>query len=473
MGSSSVIPPPPAGFVLPGAGSSIPPPPPGFVVGGSPAAPASSSWLDTVLSALGGGALGAVKGAGSTASRVMASGALNGILGPGAQALTKDNPYNVALQPEGTAQNVGFGGEQMGEYILPGALTGGMSTGAGVLTRAALEALSTGAVSAAQGGDASQIGTSAALGAAGPLIGRAIKPIASKLSASAVKGMTQALAPTTTVMKGKAAKVVPGLLERGVSGSRPSMLAQAEEGLAATGPAYDSIAANQGKLPVDTQKVVDTLEAMKDKYKVTTTDGTRAAATKGAENAVNLITDLQQRIATTEPTLESIRSLRSILGEETEKAFGKLPAEQQVTEKIKDATYKALKRELGKASPDLAAVDKEYSFWSNVKDVLTATEKRTGPQEGGLLKGIGTRAATGVGLLGAASGSPQTVALAVVGDGLNRLFASAAYKSWSAVQKDQLARAMAGGSFDQIWAALGRGLAATTRTAAQPSQQSK
>lgn len=427
----------------------------------------SGSWLDSVLSAIGGGATGAVKGAGSTLYGLGKLFNENSFIGG------QTGPYPPKpdeLTPQGTAQKVGFGGEQVAEFLVPGGASAQAGKGMGLLGKMGLEALTTGGVAAAQsGGDPVQTATAAALGAAGPLAGRALKPIADKLKTSAAKAMTQALGPTTTVMKGKAERAVPGLLERGVSGSRPGMLAQAEEGLSATAPAYDKIASEQGQLAVNTKAVVDSLEKMKDGFLVKTTEGTKAAATKGAENAVNLITDLQQRIATTDPSLESVRSLRTILGAETEKAFGKLPAEQQVTERIKDATYKALRKELQKASPDLAAVDKEYAFWSNVKDVLTATEKRTKPQGGGLLSGMASKAALAVTGLGAAYQDPKLIASGVVFGALGKVIASPAWKSWSAVQKEQLARAMAAGRFDQALQVISRGLAGAS-TGAQSTQ---
>lgn len=282
MGSSSVIPPPPAGFVLPGAGSSIPPPPPGFVVGGSPAAPASSSWLDTVLSALGGGALGAVKGAGSTAfglgkiansvskglqSPLYPQTGIGDMIYPGTfdtpernlTDLMMDRPAapstkDVYLTPHGTAQKVGFGAEQIAEFFVPGGAATKAAKGLPLAERMAIQGLAAGGVGYGQsGGDVGEAAKAGLAGAGGEAlaagVGGLLRPFARSVNPEATTAASR-LGVTLPASAASDSKVVPlleSIASKGVGGGKvAARLETAQAGLVASADAAVKDASNLG-----------------------------------------------------------------------------------------------------------------------------------------------------------------------------------------------------------------------------------
>lgn len=186
-----------------------------------------------VAGAVGNTAIGAAKGALSTGMHLGEMTAKAGTHLPGAAGdffqnkLTEGQQtmQNPALQPQGTAQNIGYGGEQVGEFFSPAGLekgiatkaapfiegipkalgmagklasgvVGGLKTGLKALTSGA----SMGAVTAAQtGGDTGAMGTNAAIGAASPFAAlglQGINSLAQKLPARLVQGALPKLDPS-------------------------------------------------------------------------------------------------------------------------------------------------------------------------------------------------------------------------------------------------------------------------------------
>lgn len=190
---------PPPGFI-PEQATGISSPPPGFVPEESLQKP---SRLRTAAEAVGNVGLGALKGATSTGrsaleliARPIAK-VLGGDIGKGDEA---SRIAQEALRPKGTAQNLGYGAEQIGEFFLPGGLEkrAGVLAGqalpqlgraAPALGRIAASALSTGAINKAQGGS---FGTGAATGGVFGGLGEAGRAVAPALVESAL-GITKRL----------------------------------------------------------------------------------------------------------------------------------------------------------------------------------------------------------------------------------------------------------------------------------------
>ncbi len=157
------------------------------------------------LSAIGSAGIGALKGVGSTLLGISELGQKTlgkGIVEPIYKGITGQDmglDESIAqgqairekyLTPKGTAQSVGFGAEQLGEFIVPGgvAVKGAKAatqiatkapTGLKTVTRlggrAATEATSAAGVTAAQtGGDVEEMKKNAAFGAAVPVVGSAL-----------------------------------------------------------------------------------------------------------------------------------------------------------------------------------------------------------------------------------------------------------------------------------------------------------
>ena len=119
----------------------------------------------------------------------------------------------------------------------------------------------------------------------------------------------------------------------------------------------------------------------------------------------------------------------------------------------------AMRKQLAEANPDLSAINKEFSFWADLDDVVSATKSRRVGQSRNLTKrimrgaGMAAGAATGGGVSGAV----------VAGEAASRLegmFQSPKYKLLSAQVKTKLADALASGEQDRIAAAIGRATAA-------------
>ena len=133
-----------------------------------------------------------------------------------------DQAFRVARQavvPTNTAQQVGYTGEQVGEFFLPLDKPAKLAKAAEV-AKAAL-------IGTAQAGPEAGA-TSAALTAVIPG-GKAAKTVGNFVERSAQKSVAQALGATKEWAKSDAAKLAPEILERGIKGSRPAMQAQAQE----------------------------------------------------------------------------------------------------------------------------------------------------------------------------------------------------------------------------------------------------
>lgn len=147
--------------------------------------------------------LGAVKGALNTVSNItgLASkvpaplGALLPPLTGLAVANKKLEPHKENFQPQGTAEKLGFGAEQVGEFFLPAGLAGkaAKATQLGRLgTLSALagtEAATTFGVSKLQGQSTKNAATNAAIAGAFPVAGALIKPITTKLSSRLINSL--------------------------------------------------------------------------------------------------------------------------------------------------------------------------------------------------------------------------------------------------------------------------------------------
>jgi hypothetical protein len=175
--------------------------------------PQSSSTLGRVAGAVGNFGVGVAKGLGST---VFGIGQLADKVIPG-QLLPEEKPE--FLKPKGTAQNIGFGAEQIGEFFIPAGLAvkgakaiegasalsklskagkaGKIASGALKLGgKAAIGATEAGAVRAAQtGGDIEEVKTAAKFGAAAPFVaagvGKAVTGLAKRTPTNRLQEMTR------------------------------------------------------------------------------------------------------------------------------------------------------------------------------------------------------------------------------------------------------------------------------------------
>lgn len=90
--------------------------------------------------------------------------------------------------PKNTAQKIGKGVEQIGEYFIPGAAGLKAAKGAKLLTKVGMGALETGVVGTAQTGSVKEGAKAAAIGGAIPVVGKVLSPV-TKLMGRLLKGV--------------------------------------------------------------------------------------------------------------------------------------------------------------------------------------------------------------------------------------------------------------------------------------------
>ena len=278
-------------------------------------------------------------------------------------------------------------------------------------------------------------------GATAPLL----KPISKGLQTSAEKSYSKALGATTKANKQLSDKVVPRLIEtRTKALSRTSLLEKAQKGVEETGEVLE---AAYNKLPpgtrVNVRPVFDSLQKLKGQYVVKGTDQV------GDDAAYTAIENMQRKLLSVSDesvSVESIRSFRQILDNATKrtgKSFALSDSDSAIAEARK-ATANAIRKQLAAEHPDIAKINSEFNFWSNVQTVVGETIQRTKSQNplGGQI------AAEGGAIIGATiKGTVGSVVLgAVTLKFLRQAIQSTAWRTTSALIKASLANSLAKGN---------------------------
>jgi Transglycosylase SLT domain len=462
--------------------------------------------------------VGALKGAGHTATTL--GGLVQQI--PGVTAAT-DWLYGAppgfserAMQtmkaetaPTTPAEKVGYGIEQVAETLLPTSAINKAravataataprlapyvgKTLATLLPGAAVEGAASAGIAAAQGGDPK---TAAALGAAIPVVGKAVGATAGRLEQTAGKRVMQALGPTSQRFKAIAERLTPQILKRGLGGSRESLLAHARDMLGKTDVLLDAEKARVGQQGANSQQVWQALEDAKSAFRTQVPNPATGAMQTVVfdERTINHLSNLQQVIRDLgpSPTVEQLTALRkvwdnvvSLAGGFEHRAPGQigLPLGEASEAWAKREGAGAIRKLLSADFPDLGALNREWSFWKGLKDVLHQTVRRTKPHE----LGLGQRLAGGayrVGgmALGAAVGSKVPglgpwlggAAGQMVGAEVQKILSSPGYRFLSARARYNLAEAMMNGDTQAIARVAARvaGLAVSGAVGTPPPQR--
>ena len=419
--------------------------------------------LERVEGAVGGFAEGALKGVASTFTGASALGEkmlqapLRAFGVQTQKPLGEQIRESGALTPEGTAQKVGFGAEQLAEMFVP------VLPKTGTLAKIAGEAVEMGGKTALQRGKLdAEAAKSAAIGGGFAAGGKVLEKLGGKaagsLKASAERGMTRALGPTTREMKAKAAKVVPGLIERKtVAMTRKGLTEQAEVALGKAGESLDEVLS---KIPKETRvSAKPVLKALRDAKAQFMVDGVAVepGAVKAIDDVIDTVRDLGPKVS-----FESMRSLRQILDKSVAKSKGFLMDEAGTFSVMaKREASNAIRRELASKFPDLAKVNAEYSFWKNVDDVLSATAQRTAGQS----KPLGEQIFGAAGIAGgmATGGLSGAVGGAVLMSNLRKAMTSTGWNTVGALVKNKIADAIASGKFEAASGFLARVIEKATR----------
>lgn len=406
--------------------------------------------------------IGAVKGAGTTASKVMRTGALDGILGPAASMLTRDNPYNVALEPEGTGQRAGFAAEQVGEFLLPG---GVMKGAASTLGRAGLEALGAGGVAAVQSeGDMGEAGKAAAFGAAGPVVGKAVSAAAGPIRKAAEVQYGRALNATTKGNKRESARIVPELLDRRVRGTLEGLAEKGAEKSASLGKKLEKtyVAASDAGVKTKTAPIIKRLDKVKERFFAKTDAGEAVAVNPAAVAKVEAMQELVGKFAD-EARPDQIWALRKNIDDIIEGSGGFAgPVTPGTAKSLQRHARTAIQKELNQASPRIEKLNAEFSLWKGLETVSQATIDRKIGQAGIVELGIRSGLGGSLGLL--LGGDSEWGA---VGTALGAVTKHPLYRTVSAVEKARLAHALSKGQAQtatSILARISAGLAAGDRS---------
>jgi hypothetical protein len=367
----------------------------------------------------------------------------------------------VEIVPSNTAQKVGYTGEQIGEFFLPTGVAGK----AGKIAEAAKAA----GLTMAQGGTPTQAGVSAALGAVVPAIGALRGRAATALEESAEKGVMQALGPTKERYKAIAERLTPAILQRGLRGSRESLQAKAAATLETVGDQLDAALTQHGGQVISTTPVTAALETAKDAFRTVTAAG---KVVEFEPRSIKQLSGLQQIIADLGPdaTVDQLVAVRRAWDKVVSQAGGfaqrgsgaiGVPLKDQSEAWAKREATGAIRKVLDAEVPDLSAINKEWSFWKNLDDVLTQTLQRSQPQGPGLIRQTAEAAGTVVGGIAGSGGGPGgtvggAFALGKLAKWATQAFNSPRWKLASAQTKDALADAIASNNTQKIANALGK-----------------
>ena len=208
----------------------------------------------------------------------------------------------------------------------------------------------------------------------------------------------------------------------------------------------------QGGIPGSGTKVIQDLENLKNSYVVNgkVSNPTAVDAISGVQDIV------RQHGADIDP--KGLRKLKSIFddpvaakggyaGADLTTAYG-VKAQKLAADSIRDIVHSA--------SPDIAALDKEVSFWLNVQKVARESGLRRTGQEGGLLKTLTPLGAAVAGAGGFTAGGVhagiEAAAAATLSGIMAHVVQQPAWRTLSAVAKDRFASALSRGSVGDLMA---------------------
>jgi hypothetical protein len=174
------------------------------------------------------------------------------------------------------------------------------------------------------------------------------------------------------------------------------------------------------------------------------------------QQAVNAATDLQDTVKAIGPDVsyESLNKARQILDKSVSAAKGYQGAsiaEGSVLD-AQRAAANAMRRVLANDQPDIAKLNAEYHLWSQVQDVIRATNARRIGQNG-LQRVLGYPLTAGAGLaVGGARGAGEGAAVMALAEAVQ----SPLWRTASAVTKNEIAEALASNNSGKLLRSLGR-----------------
>jgi hypothetical protein len=398
--------------------------------------------------------------------------------------------------PDSIPGTLGKLGEQTAEFLIPGMGVTKAVKGAPLLGRMAAEAALAGGVTGVQtGGDPRAIAQNALVGGAvsgvmGALPSASIggQTAPGLLRSSAEKEYAQVLNATKQGNKWISQNVaVPELIDRGVRAlTLKGLLKKSTNTVETLGQAIDD--AWRGLPPGTTAELDPIVSAMKqsatDALTIPKPGGGVQPVTGLAEHALRQVDGLGEILRNAaevnpvtgklEVGVENLRKLRQAWDKVAKNAgkFEGANLADTASGEIHAMGSNAIREKLAQDFPDIAAINKEFSFWKNVNKVVSDTVLRKEGQAPSLTKQIaGLAGAVGGGAKGGVHGA--LLGQKAMG-ALQDFMQSAAWRTSSAVLKDRLAKQIMSNNQQGVLFTVGQMMKAAGRetlTPAAPTSQ--
>jgi polyhydroxyalkanoate synthesis regulator phasin len=279
------------------------------------------------------------------------------------------------------------------------------------------------------------------------------------LKESAEASVAKVLSPATTAAKEATQKLVPQILDRPLTDTlaltRKGMQAKAGSAAEVAGEAIQEAGTLVGKSK--TKELVNYLQSQKEQFVA----GGKIVNKEGVQS-IDEVTDLIAQYGK-EVDDETLRGIRKIFDDEYYQGKKNIAKSTGETSQLnfKHQAANKIRGILGEKYPDVAALNKEYNFWSSLQGVLEKTNTRTTGQKG-IRKAIAAAAgaASGEGVQGRALGAFVFRTVASLVD-------SPAWGLMSGKAKNQLADALANADLSKV----GKVLSVLPQQALSPSDE--
>jgi hypothetical protein len=356
-------------------------------------------------------------------------------------------------------------GEKFGRgaaRVAPQVALGVATSGASLPVQMGLGAAAQGAQSLSEGAEVGEAAGAAALAGAAPLASAAVSKAGSGLRSAAVEQYLKALNPTTRAMKAEAEKIVPELLERGVTGSMKALqergAAESQKAGAQLGAAYGDASASG--MTVDAKQIAAQLNSLKEHFlarsgagKLVPTNPAALSAIKGLQKTLTRLGD--------NVSPDQLWKFRQNIDEIVQQAGGFAKDQIRGTSGSIAKGARAKVQDALNAVPNVEALNREYALWNGLRNVAKATGARKVGQQGAagqLARASG--AVAGVALGGITGGIGGGIGGAIAGQELAKRFtnlmSSPTWRTMSAVTKDKIGRDLAAGRYKDLAAMLTR-----------------
>lgn len=331
----------------------------------------------------------------------------------------------------------------MGVGAVPGAIAGSaLGAGGGEALRQLLSR-ALGLPAPTTSGDAAKdIGVQSAVSGASEAGAQALPLAAAPLRRWAEEQYAQFLYPTKRTTKELTERIVSDLLERPKQAIQLSQRGLAREAERQAERSGERISAATEALPATVRpkpyRVIQALNRYKNEFKVGKVAANRQAIA-AADSLQQTVRDLGATVS-----YQSLNRLRQIWDKDVARAggFAGVDISGRIMLDAKKAGADAIRSELAKASPDIAKLKAEYTFWSRVQEIIEDTVKRSTGQQ----HTVANLARTGLGSFGIfelARGNKEEGSILIALAGLEAATKSPLWRTTSAVTKNAIANAIA------------------------------